>query len=319
MSSGNNVHEPKPSSDDTPETPYEEVYAPSSGNAYEALNEGEDPRWAYGTGFADPLAGVDTRVPEGVDRTDLAAYCLMLGDDALIMSHRLQEWCTRAPELEEEVALANIALDLLGQARLLLARAGAAEGAGRDEDALAFLRDAGEFRNVRLVEAENGDFGHAMARLLVFTTWRLALLDRLAGSRDPVLAAVAVKGVKEVAYHRDYAAGWVVRLGDGTPYSRERVAEGLESVWPLVAELFRPHVVELRLAEAGIGVDPAALREEFDAVLDHVLSAATLTRPGDTVTPEGDQGGRAGTHTDVMTGLLAEMQSVARAHPEATW
>ncbi len=298
-----------PSSDDLHET----------GNAYEALNQGDDPRWAYGTGFADPLDGVDTRVPEGVDGADLAAYCLMLGDDALIMSHRLQEWCTRAPELEEEVALANIALDLLGQARLLLSRAGAADGSGRDEDDLAFLREAGGFRNVRLAEVENGDFGQAVARLLVFSTWRLALLDRLTGSRDPVLAAVAVKGLKEVAYHRDYAAGWVVRLGDGTPYSRERVAEGLASVWPLVAELFTPHEVELRLAGAGAGVDPAGLREEFDAVIGQVLSAATLTRPGDLAPDLTAPSGRSGVHTPALTELLAEMQSVARVHPGAAW
>ncbi|WP_214412247.1 1,2-phenylacetyl-CoA epoxidase subunit PaaC [Sphaerisporangium fuscum] len=287
------------------------------GNAYEGLNEGDDPRWAYGTGFADPLAGVDTRVPGGVDGADLAAYCLMLGDDALIMSHRLQEWCTHAPELEEEVALANIALDLLGQARLLLTRAGTADGSGRDEDALAFLREPGEFRNVRLAEVENGDFGHTMARLLVFSIWRLALLDRLTCSRDPVVAAVAAKGVKEVAYHRDYAAGWVVRLGDGTAYSRERMAAGLQAVWPFVPELFTPHEAELRLAEAGVAVDPRHLREEFDSVLDQVLSAATLTRPPDVRAEAG--GGREGSHTPAMTALLAELQSVARAHPGATW
>ncbi|GII66318.1 phenylacetate-CoA oxygenase subunit PaaI [Sphaerisporangium krabiense] len=287
------------------------------GNAYEALNEADDPRWAFGTGFTDPLAGVDTSLPPGVDGADLAAYCLMLGDDALIMSHRLQEWCTHAPELEEEVALANIALDLLGQARLLLARAGTADGTGRDEDALAFLRDPGEFRNVRLAEAPNGDFGHAMARLLVFATWRLALLDRLTASRDPVLAAVAAKGVKELAYHRDYAAGWVVRLGDGTAYSRERVYEGLSAVWPLVPELFAADPVESRLADAGVAADPAALRAEFDAVLDQVLAAATLTRPP--VPSEGPALGRGGAHTEALTVLLEELQSVARAHPGARW
>ncbi|MDH2429132.1 1,2-phenylacetyl-CoA epoxidase subunit PaaC [Sphaerisporangium sp. TRM90804] len=319
------------------------------GNAYEALNEGDDPRWAYGTGFADPLAGVDTAVPEGVDAAELAAYCLMLGDDALIMSHRLQEWCARAPELEEEVALANIALDLLGQARLLLARAGAVDGSGRDEDTLAFQRDPGEFRNVRLAEVPNGDFAHTTARLLVFATWRLALLDRLAASRDPVLAAVAAKGVKEVAYHRDYAAGWVVRLGDGTAYSRERMAEGLAAVWPLVPELFTPHPAERRLARAGVAADPAAAREEFDATLAQVLTAATLPHPAaprrddapgggapgldgpSTPSPDlrkpsapgpGSQEGalgRDGAHTPALDGLLAELQSVARAHPGARW
>src|SRR5215475_8598137 len=153
--------------------------------AYEAITEETgDQRWAFGTGFADPLAGVDTSVPDGVDGADLGAYCLMLGDDALIMSHRVQEWLARAPELEEETALANIALDLLGQARLLLSRAGAADGSDRTEDDYAFGRGEREFRNVRLAEASDADFGGLIARLLVFSTWRLALLDRLRGSRD---------------------------------------------------------------------------------------------------------------------------------------
>src|SRR6266851_10035997 len=150
-------------------------------NPYDLLGEEADDghRWAFGTGFTDPLAGVDTAVPEGVDGADLGAYCLMLGDDALVMSHRLQQWLARAPELEEETALANIALDLLGQARLLLARAGRADGSGRDEDQLAFFREEGEFRNVRLVERLDADFAELTGRLLVFSAWRLALLRKL--------------------------------------------------------------------------------------------------------------------------------------------
>lgn len=290
-------------------------------NVYEAITEENDEtRWAYGTGFADPLAGVDTALPAGVPGADLAAYCLMLGDDALVMSHRLQEWCARAPELEDEVALANIALDLLGQARLLLSRAGYAEGGGRDEDALAFLRGEREYRNVRLVEAANGDFAQSVARLLVFATWRLALLSRLVTSADPVLAAIADKGVKEVTYHRDYAARWLVRLGDGTTESHRRAQAGLAAVWPLVAELFEPHPVEAALAAVGVAVDPAGLRAEFDAVLDQVLDAATLARP-QVAAQAGVSGraGRHGVHTEAMGFLLAEMQSVARAHPDATW
>src|SRR5216683_6447205 len=180
--------------------------------AYRSLSEEtEDHRWAFGTGFTDPLEGIDASVPDGVDARTLATYCLMLGDDALIYSHRLQQWLARAPELEEETALANIALDLLGQARLLLARAGAADGTGRGEDDYAFGRLEREFRNVRLAEVTDADFGGLIARLLVFSTWRLALLARLRDSRDPVLAAVAAKGVSEVAYHRDYAGRWAVR------------------------------------------------------------------------------------------------------------
>jgi ring-1,2-phenylacetyl-CoA epoxidase subunit PaaC len=279
-----------------------------------------DSRWAFGTGFEDPLAGVDTSVPPDVDRDDLAVYCLMLGDDALVMSHRLQEWCTNAPELEDEMAIANIALDLLGQARLLFTRAGKADGSGRGEDDYAFFRAEHEFRNVRLVEAVRGNFGDLIAQLLVFATWRLALLERLLTSRDPVLAAIAAKGVKEVAYHRDYAAQWAVRLGDGTAQSHQRMQAGLAAIWPMVDELFAAHEVERSMARAGVGADPAELREEFDQVLSQVLAAATLEWP-DASPLAGVSGrtGRHGLHTEAMGYLLAELQSFARAHPEARW
>jgi ring-1,2-phenylacetyl-CoA epoxidase subunit PaaC len=287
-------------------------------NVYEAITEDNDVRWAFGTGFEDPLSGMDTTIPSGVDGAGLAEYCLMLGDDALIMSHRLQEWCTHAPELEDEVAIANIGLDLLGQARLLLARAGKADGTGRSEDDLAFLRPEHEFRNVRLAELPGGDFADLTARLLVFATWRLALLQRLVASKDTVLSAIADKGVKEITYHRDYAAGWAVRLGDGTEYSRERMRAAFEAVWPFVGELFTPHDTELRLA--GVAVDPAEARAEFDEVLARVCAAATLDVP-DAAPLAGVSGrtGRHGVHTESMGYLLAELQSVARAHPGATW
>ena len=292
-------------------------------NAYEAIVEEHpegDTRWAFGTGFDDPLSGTDTTVPPGIDGSDLAAYCLMLGDDALVLSHRLTEWVTRAHELEDEVALANIALDLLGQARLLLSRAGQADGSGRGEDALAYFRDEHEFRNVRLPELPGGDFAQTTAGLLVLSTWRLALLNRLTGSADPVLAAIAAKGVKEVTYHRDYAARWVIRLGDSTAYSAERMQQGLAAVWPLVEELFTGHDTERRLAAAGVAVESGELRAEFDAVLAQVLEQANLSTPE--VAPLGSVGGRAGrdgVHTEHFGYLLAEMQSLARADPEATW
>jgi ring-1,2-phenylacetyl-CoA epoxidase subunit PaaC len=289
--------------------------------AYEALTDhDDDARWAYGTGFADPLTGVDTAVPQDVDRGDLSAYCLALGDDALIMSHRLQRWVTRAPELEDELALANIALDLLGQARLLLSRAAEVEDAGRDEDALAYLRDAADFRNVRLVERADADFAHLVARLLVFSTWRLALLDRLTASADPVLAAIGAKGVKEVTYHRDYAAQWVVRLGDGTEISHERMQAAIDAVTPLVDELFVPDQVELRLAQAAVAVDPSTTRAEFDAVWAQVLTAATLRPLTAVVQQNGEAGaGREGVHTPALTEILAELQSVARSLPGGVW
>ncbi len=289
----------------------------SSDNPFEALSEeSDDSRWAFGTGFDDPLAGIDPSVPDGVDRDALAAYCLMLGDDALVMSHRLQEWCTHAPELEEEVALANIALDLLGQARLLLARAGVAEGKGRGEDDLAYFRDASEFRNVGLAEAENGDFAYSTVRLLLFATWRLALLDRLTASADPVLAAIAAKSVKEVAYHRDHAALWTVRLGDGTDLSHERAQTALDGLWPLTGELFATHETERLLSDAGVGVDPADVRDECDAVIGEVLARATLRRP-EPVPPH--LAGRDGAHSPALAALLVEMQGLAREHPEAEW
>jgi ring-1,2-phenylacetyl-CoA epoxidase subunit PaaC len=287
--------------------------------AYQALTDhDDDARWAYGTGFADPLAGVDTAVPAGVDRGDLAAYCLMLGDDALIMSHRLQQWVTRAPELEDELAIANIALDLLGQARLLLTRAAEVEDAGRDEDALAYLRDAADFRNVRLVEREDADFAHLVARLLVFATWRLALLDALTAAGDPVLAAIGAKGVKEVTYHRDYAARWVVRLGDGTELSHARMQAAADAVLPLAGELFRTHAIESRLAAAGTAVDPATLRAEFDGVWAQVIAAATLRPPAGAPGDDGP-GGRDGVHTPALAGILAELQGLARSVPGGAW
>jgi ring-1,2-phenylacetyl-CoA epoxidase subunit PaaC len=290
--------------------------------AYQAISEETDTghRWAFGTGFADPLAGVDTVVPAGIDGQDLAQYCLMLGDDALIMSHRMQQWLAKAPELEEDTALANIALDLLGQARLLLTRAGKADGTDHSEDDYAFGRAEREFRNVRLAEITDADFAGLMARLLVFSTWRLALLDRLRSAADPVLAAVATQGVKELTYHRDYAAEWVIRLGDGTEYSRERMAAGLSAVVPYTGELFEPTAIETRLAAAGVAVDPSGLRAEFDAVLAHVLSEAGLQWPeAATLARVSGQAGRDGIHTEAMGYLLAELQSVARALPGATW
>jgi ring-1,2-phenylacetyl-CoA epoxidase subunit PaaC len=288
-------------------------------DAYQGLaDNSKDHRWAFGTGFTDPLEGVDTTVPGGIDAGALAAYCLMLADDALVYSHRLQQWMTRMPELEEETALANIALDLLGQARMLLARAGRAEGRGRGEDQLAFFRAEGEFRNVRLVEAPDADFAELAGRLLVFAAWRLALFTELASSADPVLAAIAAKGAKELAYHRGYAAQWVISLGDGTELSHGKMQAALAAMWPLVDELFRPDPVADALP--GVAVPPQQLRAGVDAVLDAVLAEATLDRPA--AAPLGlvdGRSGRDGVHTEAFGYVLAELQSLARAHPDATW
>ncbi|MFE2051035.1 1,2-phenylacetyl-CoA epoxidase subunit PaaC [Streptomyces sp. NPDC059459] len=274
----------------------------SDDHVYLSLAEGheDDTRWAYGTGFEDPLHGVDTTVPEGVDAGELAAQCVALADDALVSAQRLAEWVTRAPELEEEVALANIGLDLLGQARLLYARAGQVDGTGRDEDAYAYFRDAADFRNVTLAELPGGDFAFAVVRLLVLSSWRLAHFQRLASHPDPVLAAVAAKGVKELTYHRQYAAEWAVRLGDGTDESHRRMREALEQVAPYLGELHTAYDA----------------RDEVADVLRQVTEAAGLPVPVYRPLPGS---GRTGEHTEHLAPLLAELQGVARAHPEATW
>jgi ring-1,2-phenylacetyl-CoA epoxidase subunit PaaC len=304
----------------------------AAGSIFDGLLEGvgDSSQWAFGTDFEDPLAGVDATVPEGVDAHDLAVYCLMLGDDALVLSHRLTEWCSRAPDLEEDVALANVALDLLGQARLLLARAAAADAsvvpalpAGSPvppEDALAFFREAHEFRNVRMAEVPNGDFAHAVARLLLLGSARLAVLERLVSSRDGVLAAVAAKGVKEVAYHRDYAARWFLALAQGTDESRRRLLTALDGLWPLHHELFAAHPVERAVDATGVGVDPRGTAPHVEAVLGRVLAASGVERP-DVPPLAGVAGrtGRDGLHTESLGLMLAEMQVVARAHPSGRW
>lgn len=243
-------------------------------------------------------------------------YALRLGDDALILSHRLGEWIASAPELEEDVALANIALDLLGQARALLTYAGELEGRGRDEDALAFLRDERQFVNVQLVERPNGDFAVTMARQLAFSSYQYELYSRLVDSADATLAGVAGKAVKEVAYHRDHATRWVVRLGDGTEESHRRMQAGLEEIWPYVDEMFATDAVTDALSADGIAVDPAALRQPWAGYVEPVLAEATLTPPEPAYRAGG---GRRGIHTESMGYLLAEMQHLHRSHPGASW
>jgi ring-1,2-phenylacetyl-CoA epoxidase subunit PaaC len=249
-----------------------------------------------------------------------AAYVVALGDDALVAAQRMGEWIAAAPQIEEDVALGNIALDLLGQARSLLSYAGSLEGPARTEDDLAYFRDEREFRNVQLVERgwgrERRDFGVAMARLLTLSTYQHALYSALAASTDETLAAVAAKAVKEVDYHRDHATMWVLRLGDGTEESHARVQTALDEEWRYVDELFDGSFVAPELVDAGVAVDPATLRPAFDARVATVLHEATLTLPE--VTPA-VTGGRRGVHTQEMGYLLAEMQHLTRSHPGATW
>ncbi len=238
----------------------------------------------------------------------LFEYVLGLADDALVSAQRLGWWISRAPQLEEDLALANIGLDQLGQARSLLSYAGEVEGAGRSEDDLAYLRDDREFRNLWLVERPQTDFGVTMARLLILGAWQSELYAALARGSDPTLAAIAGKAVKEVAYHLDHAGHWVVRLGDGTEESHARMQAALDAEWPYVEELFAP--VE------GALVDPVTLRPAVLATVERVVVEATLSVPQ---VPPARGGGRHGLHTEELGHLLAEMQHLHRSHPGATW
>jgi ring-1,2-phenylacetyl-CoA epoxidase subunit PaaC len=247
---------------------------------------------------------------------ELAEYALGLGDDALVLAQRLSEWVTRAPQIEEDVAMANIALDLLGQARVLLGYAGEVEGRDRNEDDLAFLRDERQFRNLQMVEQPNGDFGRTMARQLFFSAYQLELYRALQTSADPTLAAVAGKAVKEVDYHRDHATQWVLRLGDGTPDSHARMQAGVEAVGPFLEEMFDAAHVPAALLAAGVAMDPVACRPAWTSYVGDVLAEATLDWPQPQWTATG---GRTGVHTEGFGFLLAEMQNLHRSHPGASW
>lgn len=247
---------------------------------------------------------------------DVAQYCLRLGDDALVLAQRLSEWSARSPQLEEDVALMNVALDLLGQARNLLTLAGDREGRGRSEDDLAFLRDETDFVNAQIVELDNGDFGQTMARQLLVSAYHLPLWQALASSADEGLAGIAGKAVKEVAYHLDHARSWLVRLGDGTEESHRRAQAGLDAVWPYAAELFETDELLSGLVERGVAADPARLEPQWRATVEAVLAEATLKVPETTWRPSG---GRRGQHTEAFGYLLAEMQHLHRSHPGGRW
>jgi ring-1,2-phenylacetyl-CoA epoxidase subunit PaaC len=246
----------------------------------------------------------------------LVDYVLGLGDDALVAAQRMGEWIAKAPQIEEDVALGNIALDLLGQGRSLLTYAGSLLDPPRSEDDLAYLRDAGDFRCVHLVERPRGDFGVAMARLLILATYQCELYAALSASSDATLAGIAAKAVKEVDYHRDHATVWVLRLGDGTEESHVRMQQALDAEWPYVQELFDGSHSDPALVASGVAVDPSVLRPAFDRQVAEVVAEATLTVPG---VGGDDGGGRRGQHTEHLEPLLADMQGLARAHPGAVW
>ena len=244
-------------------------------------------------------------------------YLLRLGDNALVLGQRLSEWCGRGPALEEDIALANTALDLIGQARLWLGYAGEAEGRGRDADALAMRRDVPDFRNPLLAEQPNRDFGHTMMRQFLFDAWHLPRLRALSGSSDPRVAEIAAKAAKEAAYHLDRSRGVVVALGDGTGESRARMQAALDRLWPYTGEMFETDAVDAAMADAGIGPDPAALRDGWDATVRDALADATLTVPERVFAQSGGRTGKR--HTEHLGHMLSTMQWLQRAYPEATW
>jgi ring-1,2-phenylacetyl-CoA epoxidase subunit PaaC len=243
-------------------------------------------------------------------------YVLRLADTSLVLGQRLGEWVGHAPALEEDLGLANIALDLIGQARLLLAYAGEIEGRGRDEDALAFLRDAPEFCNVSLAEQPNGDFGQTIVRQFLLDAWQLELYEASATSSDARLAEIAAKAVKETRYHLRFSAGWLVRLGDGTAESHARVEQALAALWRFTGELLTPDALDEEIAAAGMGPSLAALRPRWEARVGAVLDEATLKRPAPARYP---WHGKQGVHTEHLGHMLGEMQHLARTFRGATW
>lgn len=246
----------------------------------------------------------------------LLEFLLRLGDSNLIMAQRLSVWCGKAPVLEEDMALANVALDLLGQARLWLGYAGETEGKGRDEDALAYLRDGNEFRNLLLCEQPNGNYADTTARQFFFDAWHGLLLERLAGSTNERIAAIAAKAAKESAYHLQRSADWVIRLGDGTAASGQKMQTAIDLLWPYTGEMFESDEIEQALAPKGVTCDPGVLHAPWLALVKDVLTEATLTVPGETWM---QSGGRSGRHTEHLGYLLAEMQFLQRAYPGSRW
>ena len=251
-----------------------------------------------------------------VEPAALFRYVLRLGDLSLVLGQRLGEWVGHAPALEEDLGLANVALDLIGQARLLLSYAGELEGLGRDEDDIAFLREQGQYLNPVLVEQPNGDFGQTIVRQVLVDAYQLELYERLQTGTDERLAAVAAKSVKEVRYHLRYSSGWLVRLGDGTLESHARVQSALHALWPYTVELFAEDELDRAMAEGGVAPPLADVHAAWLARIDAILAAATLERPSERAY---SWHGKRGQHSEHLGYILAEMQHLQRAYPEARW
>jgi ring-1,2-phenylacetyl-CoA epoxidase subunit PaaC len=244
------------------------------------------------------------------------SYLLRLGDDRLVLGHRLSEWCGHGPILEEDIALANVALDLIGEATLLLKLAGQVEGKGRNEDTLAYFRDSIDYRNALLVELPVGDFAVTIVRQLFFSVFSLLEMEALQRSTNADLAGIAAKAVKEARYHVRHSGQWVITLGDGTDESHSRAQRAVDDLWRYTGELFIADAVDRDVAASGLGVDPSTLADPWRAQIEDVLRRATLNVPSATYM---QRGGREGRHTEHLGHMLAEMQIVARSHPEATW
>lgn len=249
-----------------------------------------------------------------IDNTPSQQYVLRLADSCLVLSQRLAEWCGHAPVLEEDIALANMALDLLGQARALLAHAGAAQGL--DEDQLAFLRDEADYRNATLMELPRGDFAFTVLRNLVASTWLKLMWERLQQSTDAELAAIAGKALKEARYHQQHAADWLVRLGDGTDESARRLHAAAQALWPYTTELFESDAVDAHAAATGLGPDWGSLHAAWQAELAPVFAEAKLAVPA---TTPFRSNGKYGRHSEHMGFLLAEMQHLQRSFPGGVW
>ena len=245
-----------------------------------------------------------------VQETPLVLFTLRRADDALVLGHRLSEWCGHAPTPEEDIALANMGLDLLGQARSLYQYAAEAEGAGHDEDGMAYLRDAPQYRNLLLLEQPNGDFAQTIVRQFLYAAYVDPWWRAMMGSADATLAAIAAKAEKETAYHLRHASEWMIRLGDGTDESHRRTQAALDRLWPYTGEMFEADGLP------GVAADPAPLRAAWDATVAAILDQATLTRPAG---PWMQRGGRTGRHTEHLGFMLAEMQHLQRSHPGAKW
>ncbi len=251
-----------------------------------------------------------------VSNDALLQFLLRMGDNTLILGHRVSEWCGHAPVLEEDIALANTALDLIGQTQMWLGLAGEIDG-GKSADDLAFLRDAWDFRNVLLVEVPNGDFGRTLMRQFLFDAWHSIMLGHLMKSSDDRVAAIAAKASKEVTYHLERSGDTVVGLGDGTEESHARMQEALDYLWPYVGEMFASDDVDAEMVAARIAPNPADLRAEYDALIERVLSEATLTIPESRFAHKGGRDGRM--HTEHLGHLLTQMQWLQRAYPGAKW